>query len=184
LRRDLEQSGNSVWTDSQLTGGQSWWDVILDQIRQCDLFVFALSPDSLSSRICTMELEYALGLDRPLLPVMIRDVPLTLVPLAIASRQTVDNRVRTERAAEDLATAVASLRTAPQLPDPLPAPPGPPWQADSSAEADFPPAGPATKLRERSSTVRPTANVPELRPRRQQRPARRRICMSTRPPRR
>jgi hypothetical protein len=24
LRRDLEQSGSSVWTDNQLTGGQSW----------------------------------------------------------------------------------------------------------------------------------------------------------------
>lgn len=160
LRRDLEQSDNSVWTDSQLTGGQSWWDVILDQIRECDLFVFALSPASLNSRVCTIELEYALGLDRPLLPVMIRDVPLTLAPPAIASRQIVDYRVRTDRAAAALAAAVASLRAAPPLPDPLPRPPQPPWQTERSAEADSRPAGPATKLGEATSTAGPTTDVP------------------------
>jgi hypothetical protein len=86
-------------------------------------------------------------------------VPLTLAPPAISSRQVVDYRVRTERAAEDLVAAVASLQAAPQLPDPLPAPPGPPWQAESSAEADFPPAGAATKRREPSSTAGPAANT-------------------------
>ena len=33
LRQDLERSHNAVWMDNELTGGQSWWDAILGQIR-------------------------------------------------------------------------------------------------------------------------------------------------------
>ena len=45
LQRDLGALvGGGVWIDSELHGGQQWWTAILDQIRSCDLFVFALSP--------------------------------------------------------------------------------------------------------------------------------------------
>ena len=52
LRHDLERTRSSVWLDDELTGGQAWWETILGQIRSCDLFVFALSPDSLRSKAC------------------------------------------------------------------------------------------------------------------------------------
>ena len=64
LARDVEELKGNVWIDRELEGGQAWWDTILSQIRECSLFVFALSPDSLKSRFCQTELRYAVALGR------------------------------------------------------------------------------------------------------------------------
>jgi len=46
LATDLADLDHEVWFDRELTGGQVWWDQILARVRACDVFVFALSPDS------------------------------------------------------------------------------------------------------------------------------------------
>jgi hypothetical protein len=126
LRHDLERARSSVWLDDELTGGQAWWETILGQIRSCDLFVFALSPDSLRSKACQAELRYALELKRPLLPVMVRTVSVQLAPAAIADTQIIDYTERTADSAVALITAAANSPSAPALPEPLPVPPPPP----------------------------------------------------------
>ena len=126
LGRDLERAHNSVWLDYELTGGQAWWDTILGQIRACDLYLFALSPESLKSRACNLELQYALAVGRPLLPVLIQDVHIAMAPPAIADTHIVDYRTRTADSGIALISAVANRPTAPPLPDPLPVPPPPP----------------------------------------------------------
>ncbi len=126
LRHDLERARSSVWLDDELTGGQAWWETILGQIRSCELFVFALSPDSLRSKACQAELRYALDLKRPLLPVMVRTVSVQLAPAAIADTQIIDYTERTADSAVNLVTAAANRPPAPALPDPLPVPPPPP----------------------------------------------------------
>ena len=55
LVQDLQALGNTVWFDEEVAGGQAWWDLILEQIRHCDVFVFALSPISLDSVSCRRE---------------------------------------------------------------------------------------------------------------------------------
>ncbi len=52
LVTDLERAGHDTWFDRHITGGQQWWDEILDRIRWCDGFLFALTPDSAASRAC------------------------------------------------------------------------------------------------------------------------------------
>lgn len=126
LRHDLERARRSVWLDDELTGGQAWWETILGQIRSCDLFVFALSPDSLRSKACQSELRYAIELKRPLLPVMVRSVSVQLAPAAIADTQIIDYTERTADSAVALITAAANQPPAPALPEQLPAPPPPP----------------------------------------------------------
>jgi len=126
LRHDLERARSSVWLDDELTGGQAWWETILGQIRACELFVFALSPDSLRSKACQAELRYALELKRPLLPVMVRAVSVQLAPAAIADTQIIDYTERTADSAVALVTAAANRTLAPPLPQPLPTPPPPP----------------------------------------------------------
>ena len=126
VRHHLERARSSVWLDDELTGGQSWWDTILESIRSCELFVFLLSPDSLRSKACQAELRYAVELRRPLLPIMVRSVPLHLAPRVIRDTQLIDYTERTADSAVALVTAVATQRPAPSLPDPLPAPPDPP----------------------------------------------------------
>jgi hypothetical protein len=126
LARDLERTHQRVWMDDELTGGQRWWDTIIGQIRACDLFVFALSPESLKSRACRLELEYALALQRPLLPVQIRDVAISTAPHAVADTQIVDYRERTPESSIALVSAVMHRPPPPNLPEHLPSPPPPP----------------------------------------------------------
>src|SRR5262245_26005785 len=90
LRRDIEKSRHDTWMDEELDGGESWWATILEQIRGCQAFVFVVSPDSLTSRACRAELDYALALHRPLLPVMVRQVDLQQAADAISDAQVVD----------------------------------------------------------------------------------------------
>lgn len=123
LHADLEHAKHTAWIDRDLDGGQRWWDTILEQIRGCDLFVFVLSPDSLRSRACRAELAYAVALDRPVLPVMVRDVNVELAPDPIGVTHIVDYRERTSESAIALVLAVGQARRETPLPDPLPSPP-------------------------------------------------------------
>jgi hypothetical protein len=123
LVHDLQRAKHTVWLDDELTGGQAWWDAILDRIRTCELFVFALSPDSLRSRACQAELTYAVTLDRPVLPVMVRTVPVQIVPPVLSNAQITDYTSRTADSAVSLITAAAATPASPPLPTPLPAPP-------------------------------------------------------------
>jgi TIR domain/WD40-like Beta Propeller Repeat len=123
LNADLERARIQVWMDEELIGGESWWDTILEQIRSCDLYIFALSPNSLRSRACKAELDYAIALSRPLLPVLIQDVAIQLAHPAIARTQMVDYRKRSMESLMALMAVVANRPPAPPLPNPLPAAP-------------------------------------------------------------
>jgi TIR domain len=103
---ELDQLGQEVWLDQELSGGQPWWDTILDQIRNCRCFMFGLSETSLNSLACRAELEYAHALQRPIIPVMVgAPVPDQILPPMLAAR------------------ALLALPPPPGLPDPLPTPP-------------------------------------------------------------
>ena len=115
---ELDQLGQHAWIDQKLTGGQSWWDTILGQIRSCDCFLFALSDASLRSKACQAELDYAHRLGRTILPVAVGPVIDALLPPHLAEIQRIeagDTRM--------LARALLGLPPTPPLPDPLPAPP-------------------------------------------------------------
>lgn len=55
----LRQAGIEVWLDSDLVGGQRWWDRILRQLRTYHAVVAAISKASIKSRACRSEREYA-----------------------------------------------------------------------------------------------------------------------------
>jgi hypothetical protein len=115
---ELDQLGQQAWIDQRLSGGQSWWNTILEQIRACDCFLFALSDRSLQSKACQAELGYAHRLGRTILPVAVGPVIDQLLPPFLAEIQRVeagDTRM--------LARALLALPPTPPLPDPLPEPP-------------------------------------------------------------
>ena len=127
LERDLEGLGWTAWCDRELSGGQRWWDGILDNIRQCDVFVFAMSTSSLRSAACQRELEYAGALGKPVLPVLVGEpVPDGLLPPVLSETQRVDVRAGDAAAAIALGRALMQVPPAPPLPDPLPEPPAVP----------------------------------------------------------
>jgi hypothetical protein len=134
----LQQLGQTVWLDQQLSGGQQWWDTILEQIRNCDVFLFVLSKSSLRSKACRAELDYAHRLGRTLLPVSVDHVIDQLMPPYLAETQRVDGADLVQ-----LARALLGLPSPPPLPEPLPPPPSVPLSyldelADSLNREDLP----------------------------------------------
>lgn len=120
---DLDRANREPWRDLEMTGGLRWWDEILERIRSCDLFVFLLSPDSIGSRACRAELAYAEALDRPIVPVLVREMDLDMAPEQIAEMVVVDVRSRSAESTIELLNAIDSASRPAVDPDPLPAPP-------------------------------------------------------------
>src|SRR5574337_369255 len=124
LVEDLQAVGVDTWHDQILTGGQRWWDNILANIRACDIFVFALSSESWDSEACKSELDYAMQLSKPILPVLVSEgVNINLLPPPLNEIQVTDYRRRDKGAAFALVKSINTTPPTPPLPDPLPTPP-------------------------------------------------------------
>jgi serine/threonine kinase PknH len=128
LAADLQRARQQVWLDQDLGGGEVWWAEILEQIRACTVFVFALSNNSLYSTPCRTELDYAKELGLPILPVQIGEVSSYRTD-PIFSMQFVEYRDTTKNSVIDLVSALheRAIRRA-ELPDPLPEPPPIPYE--------------------------------------------------------
>ncbi len=127
LTTALRRGQNQVWFDQELGGGDSWWAKILEQIRDCEVFIVALSSNWLQSKPSQAELRYAQALNRPILLVRIGEVDSMRVN-PLAALQIIDYRDPTIDAGIQLVTAVHQLRSKPvPLPDPLPAEPAVPF---------------------------------------------------------
>lgn len=64
---------DNVWFDKKLTGGDKWWDTILDFVAGSDVFVYLLSNESVTSPYCRAEFQEAQRLRKPVITVQIRD---------------------------------------------------------------------------------------------------------------
>ncbi len=61
IRLMLELSGRRVWQDiKDIELTDQWWAQIKAGIEGAHNFVFILSPDSMASVVCNMELDYAI----------------------------------------------------------------------------------------------------------------------------
>jgi TIR domain len=123
LAQRLRDSGHSVWVDTDLMGGQSWWDTILDRIRESDAFIAVLSRSSLKSGACQAERGYAARLGKPVLPIIIEPFRTETLPSDILQLQIVDYSQADETAAFRLLGAIMRLPSPQPLPVPLPEPP-------------------------------------------------------------
>ena len=68
--------GQDAWVDWEgipLTS-PNWWTEIKTGIEAADSFVFIMSPDSMASVVCNMELDYAIELHKRIIPVVYQDV--------------------------------------------------------------------------------------------------------------
>jgi len=128
LIADLEKASLSTWHDHELHGGEPWWQDILQQIRNCDVFVLALSDNVLASKPCMAELRYARALKLPIIPVQIGPVG-NIRATPVADIQVLDYTSRTVDGVLALLGAIytSAAERAP-LPDPLPHPPAVPFE--------------------------------------------------------
>src|SRR5687768_6212458 len=120
LISDLGRAHLSVWYDQALHGGEPWWQDILRRIRECDVFLFALSKNSLALKPCLAELSYARALGLPILPVQTGPVG-NLRTTPVADIQAIDYRERTLANGMTLIEAIQHAAAGRRpLPDPLP----------------------------------------------------------------
>jgi hypothetical protein len=124
LGKDFHELGHEVWFDRGVTGGQAWWDRILESIRSCDVFALALTAEALDSQACMLEYQYASDLSKAILPVLMADgVSMALMPRSLSALQLVDYRKDDRSAAFALTKALENLSPSPPAPEPLPEPP-------------------------------------------------------------
>jgi hypothetical protein len=124
LVQDLTDDDVDIWFDQHLTGGQGWWNNILSEIRECEIFVAALTPDFLESKACQRELKYATDLQRILLPVRLSDkISADSLPSYLSELQWADYSLRSVDTFRSWQRALRRLPKAARLPDPLPDPP-------------------------------------------------------------
>jgi hypothetical protein len=128
LAQGFEAAHKEIWYDHDLTGGDSWWDTILNKIRSASVFIFVLSEDSLHSKPCLSELKYAKDLNRPIVPVRVGPV-VSLRATPLADRQAIEFSPDNALSSFPIIAAVeeASQNQRP-LPDPLPPPPAIPYE--------------------------------------------------------
>jgi len=79
---------HEVWYDQKISGGQNWWQTILEKIEWCEGFIYLLSPDSIQSEHCEKECRLALKMGRVVIPVIIQS--RTLSPQYLMHIQYVD----------------------------------------------------------------------------------------------
>lgn len=125
LVKDLEELGHDIWFDQELSGGQSWWDNILSKIRDCDVYIFAITQQSLDSTACKRELKYAEALHKNSLPVLFKPgISVAMAPRYLSHMQFINYTDPGDKTAVfALIKAITNLPQPQALPNPLPVPP-------------------------------------------------------------
>lgn len=74
--RALQESTNyEIWLDRRMVPATDWWDAILENIEKADCFISILSPQAIESIFCQAELDYAISLNKPVLPLILKPCP-------------------------------------------------------------------------------------------------------------
>jgi len=120
LSSELAARDCVAFFDKLLTGGRSWWDQLLSEIEQCDVFVPVLSTPYLSSEPCEREARYAHALGKSILPIALEDLRPSLLPDFIAELHWLRYAPDDSDPCGDICKALADLGPTRLLPDPLP----------------------------------------------------------------
>ncbi len=81
LHAALADKGRRAWVDKHdIRPSAAWMEEVRTAIEGSDAFVFVISPDSAGSEVCREELSHAAGLNKRILPVLLREVNPERVP--------------------------------------------------------------------------------------------------------
>lgn len=93
VRYSLMEKAITVWINrTDITTGTDFQEEINQGIEETDNVVWLMSPASLQSAYCRQELEYALYLNKRIIPLLIDDIDMEDVPLGLRSLQFIDVR--------------------------------------------------------------------------------------------
>jgi len=87
IHQELEARDREPWVDWQdIPPTSEWLDEVYAGIQEADTFLFIISPDSVVSEICTLEIEHAIQHNKRLVPVVWHDVEDDQVHSAMSAR--------------------------------------------------------------------------------------------------
>lgn len=85
LHEALSKLNRDTWVDwENIPLTADWWKEIEAGIEAANTFVFVISPDSISSQVCTQEIEHAVQCNKRLVPIVRRDDEVKGVHPALA----------------------------------------------------------------------------------------------------
>jgi hypothetical protein len=91
IRNSLRRESITVWTNTtDISTGEAFEEAIKRGIEQADNVVYLLSPDSVKSYFARRELEYALSLNKRIIPVLVRETSSEPIPNALRDLQYID----------------------------------------------------------------------------------------------
>lgn len=91
IRTSLWRAGFTVWTNTaDIQTGETFEAAIKQGVAQADNLVYLLSPDSLNSTYCQQELNYALALNKRIIPVLVSPVEPEQIPPELRSLHYID----------------------------------------------------------------------------------------------
>ena len=71
----LQDEGYRIWYDQRTRGGADWLKDIADHLRDCGYFITIFTEAFISSDWCTNELLKAQKLGKPILPLVLTELP-------------------------------------------------------------------------------------------------------------
>jgi len=83
LVAELTKRGKEIWVDMEgIAPSTEWLEKILLEIARADSFVFILTPNSVKSRFCLIELARAQELGKKVIPIMVKNLANAINPTA------------------------------------------------------------------------------------------------------
>ena len=77
LIEELTELGYRIWFDEGIGIGDEWPEVIARKLEECNTFLVAMTPDYCCSHNCKNEMTYQVEDQKPMLPLMMEDFPLS-----------------------------------------------------------------------------------------------------------
>jgi len=75
LHDALAARSRDIWVDwEDIPLSADWWREIRENIEAADTFIFVISPDSIASKVCRDEIEYAADNHKRIIPLLYRDI--------------------------------------------------------------------------------------------------------------
>jgi WD40 repeat protein len=91
LEAALRALNRDPWVDwDDIPPSAAWLQAVFSGIEGSDTFVFVTSPHSAQSRVCGLELDHAVGLNKKIIPVLAHPTDPATLPAALAALNWID----------------------------------------------------------------------------------------------
>ena len=91
VRRSLRREGFTVWTNkTDIQTGVDFQEAINRGVEEADNLVYLMSPASLQSPYCQQEIDYALSLNKRIIPLLVQPTDLEQIPPTLRNLQYID----------------------------------------------------------------------------------------------